>query len=459
MGLTGETDRRGYSWFDHLLLDVARRFYGIASYSRTCEHEELSLAFFCHLLALPCNDTFLEGLSGATEEQVFALRRWLVKRGRELGLLTGQRIGLDFHQIDMDVLLPELRDFGKGPSPKKKICWNGFRPHIAWDLDTRCLMVAEFRQSSARGTSTVKRFVVDHLLEQFHELFESVYIDSEYTGREVWQFILDSEGMNAQLTACLKQNAFVKRARDQFLTGNGHKDDFWKYYDDDHVYADGLFTLVWSPKLKAPKTKDEPAFKLSLQCVVKKNLKNGAYRCFGTSKSVDRPLEVLHDYSHRWSVENGIKDLVHSYFLDHCPGTKPHQVDVHFLVVTICRILYRMIERDLPDLVRNPDGSTKTLQTMRETLFRQGPAQIHFSGDTIQVKFLDSFSLATTRHLQSWFDSLQARYPEGMEIIGGLKLGFQLRPSRGEDHRNAFKKIPLAVAKNFATSPENTDFF
>jgi hypothetical protein len=28
MGLTGETDRRGYSWFDHLLLDVARRFYG-----------------------------------------------------------------------------------------------------------------------------------------------------------------------------------------------------------------------------------------------------------------------------------------------------------------------------------------------------------------------------------------------------------------------------------------------
>jgi hypothetical protein len=68
-----------------------------------------------------------------------------------------------------------------------------FRPHLAWDLDTGCLIVAEFRKSSARGTSTVKGFTKDYLLPEFQDLFECVYLDSEYTGKDVWEFILDPD--------------------------------------------------------------------------------------------------------------------------------------------------------------------------------------------------------------------------------------------------------------------------
>ena len=447
MGLTGDDERRGYAWIDHLLLDVGRTFYGISSYSRTCKHEELSLAFFAHLLTAPCNDTFLDGIASTTEAQLFALRRWLIKRGRELGLFAGKRIGFDFHQIDMDVWLSELREFGKGPSPKKKICWEGFRPHIAWDLDTGCLIVAEFRKSSARGTSTIKRFVTDHLLDQFGDLFESVYIDSEYTGKDVWQFILDANGMDAHLTACLKQNAFVKRVRDDFLNTHAQRQDFWKSYDDDHVYADEMFSLTWSAKPKNKGAGTPSSKSWSLTCVVKKHLKTGKYRCFGTSKPVSDPPEVLNDYSHRWSVENGIKDLVHSYFLDFCPGANPHQVDSHFWVVSLCRLLYRMIERDLSDAIKNADGSTRTLRTMREILFRQGPAHIHFDGSTIRIKFLDSFSVTTTRWLRGWFDLLNAKFPNGLDLLGGLRLSFELRPPRGKEHRNTLKKVPLSTAK------------
>jgi hypothetical protein len=443
MGLTGSGDEKGYSWFDLFLLAMARTFYGIASYSRACEHEELSLPLFSHLLALPCNDSFLSGLASVSEEQIRVLRRWLVKRGKELGILEGKRIAMDFHQIDRDVRIAELRNFGKGPSPQKKLCCNGFRPHLAWDLDTGCLIVAEFRKSSARGTSTVKGFTKDYLMPEFQDLFECVYLDSEYTGKDVWEFILDPNNMNAQLTACLKQNPFVKRARDAFLNGHAQRDDFWKYYDDAHVYADGLFPLIW-PDGADTAQEDGPAVsQFRLNCVVKKNIHTGSYRCFGSSRPVESPVEVLDDYGHRWKIENGIKDLVRSYFLDQCPGCQPHQVDVHFFLVSVCRLLYRMIERDLGEWIRNPDGSTKTLHTMRDVLFRQGAAQIQLAEDTICLRFQDSFSQERTELLQHWFDSLHNRHGDGLQILDGLKLSFQLRVARGEEHRNAFRKARL----------------
>ena len=453
MGLTGSGEEKGYSWFDLFLLDIARTFYGIASYSKACEHEELSLPFFSHLLALPCNDSFLRGLASVSEEQISVLRRWLVKRGRELGILEGKRVALDFHQIDRDVRIGELRNFGKGPSPKKKFCYNGFRPHIAWDLETGCLIVAEFRKSSARGTSTVRRFTNDYLMPEFQNIFECVYIDSEYTGKDVWEFILGPNGMNAHLTACLKQNPFVKRARDAFLNSNSQRDDFWKYYDDQHVYADGTFPLVWPDDADTPQQEEQTACQFRLNCVVKKNIKTGSYRCFGSSRTFESPVALLEDYGNRWKIENGIKDLIRSYFLDHCPGCQPHQVDVHFFLVTVCRLLYRMIERDLGESIRNPDGSTKTLHTMRPVLFRQGAAHIQSAEDTISLRFQDSFSQERTELLQTWFNSLHGRHTDGLQILDGLKLAFQLRVPRGEEHHNAFQKARLRPAKSVGSKP------
>ena len=447
MGLTGGGEEKGYSWFDLFLLAIARTFYGISSYSKACEHQELSLPLFSHLLALPCNDSFLSGLASVSQEQIRVLRRWLVKRGKELGMLEGKRVAMDFHQIDRDVHIAELRNFGKGPSPKKKLCCNGFRPHLAWDLETGCLIVAEFRKSSARGTATVKRFTNDYLMPDFQDLFECVYLDSEYTGKDVWEFILEPDGMNAHLTACLKQNPFVKRARDAFLNGHAQRDDFWKYYDDEHVYADGTFPLVWPEGTDAPEQEEQAARQFRLNCVVKKNLKTGSYRCFGSSRAVESPLALLDDYGHRWKIENGIKDLVGSYFLDQCPGCHPHQVDVHFFLVTVCRLLYRMIERDLGESIRNPDGSTKTLHTMRTVLFRQGAAHIQLAEDTICLRFQDSFSHERTELLKNWFDTLHGRYADGLQILDGLRLGFQLRVPRGEEHRNAYRKARLCTAK------------
>lgn len=446
MGLTAlpEGRKKGYSWFDFFLLNVGRIFYGINNYTAVSEQPDPTLPFFAGLIKTPCNDTFLNGLeSRITEKETFRLRQWLVKRTYELGLIKLQKTALDFHQIDMDVIFDRIRKFGKGPSPNKKICYNGFRPHIAWDIETGCPIAAEFRKSSARGTTTAMPFIKDYMLSEFNNCFETVYIDSEYTGKNVWQFILDQDGMNASLTACLKQNAFVKKARDKFLRKHGHDKGFWQFYDDDHVYSSKTFELVWQVK------KDDKTQCFKLKCVVKKNINNGSLRCFGSSKEYLDSKRILSDYSNRWVIENGIKDLIGSYYMDNCPGTRPHLADVHFLTVSICRILYKMISDDLGDDCRNPDGTTKTLARMRERLFRQGAGIVNFRNNTFDIKFLNAFSTSMTKMLNKLFQRISSDYPDGLTLLGGAKLHFSLQVPYGEEYRNSFEKLPLSLAEKF----------
>jgi hypothetical protein len=44
----------------------------------------------------------------------------------------------------------ELKNIGKAPSPKRKICFPGFRPHLAWNVDTGTPISLEFRRCFAR---------------------------------------------------------------------------------------------------------------------------------------------------------------------------------------------------------------------------------------------------------------------------------------------------------------------
>lgn len=444
MNLNNPETVKGYSWLDLLLLNIGRIFYGIPSYSATCEHPEPSVAFFAGLVRPPCNDTFLNGLEGKiTEKQVYTLRQWLVTRACELELIDLKQTALDFHQIDLDVQLGKLRKFGKGPSPKKKVCYNGFRPHIAWDVGTGCLIAAEFRKGSARGTTTAVPFMKDFIPPELREHCETIYIDSEYTGRDLWNFILGPNGMNAHMTACLKQNPFVRKHRDLFLQAHQNEPDFWSYYDDNHVYSARTFDLTWEYR------QGESTHPFTLHCIVKKNINNGKLRCFGTSQQVSESGAILEDYTKRWVIENGIKDLIGSYYFDNCPGTRPHLADVHFLIITICRMLYKMIENDMGEHIRNADGTARTLGRMRSMLFRQGAGMIRFRDRTFDIEFQNSYSPQMTGILNDLFKSIGADQGQEFALLGGAKLKFSMKIPFGEEHRNSLEKEPLSRAKNF----------
>ena len=180
---------------------------------------------------------------------------------------------------------------------------------------------------------------------------------------------------------------------------------------------------------------------------VKKKLKNGRLRCFGTSKKKLNAGEILTDYSARWIVENGIKDLIISYFLDDCPGTRPHLVDIHFLTVSICRIIYKMIENDMGKDIRNSDGTVKTLARMREFLFRQGAGKIFYRNGDFKVEFSNPHSPAMTATLNKLYKRIESECQNGLTLLGGAELKFSMAVPYGEDHRNSLKKIPLIIGK------------
>lgn len=437
MGYTKSAEGKKYSWFEYFLYTIARIFYGISTYGASCVHQEPSLTFFTGLVKAPSLSSLLEGLNQMSEKDVFKLQKLLIQKLKHLKLIDGKRIAFDFKQIDLDVENSQLRNFGKGPSPKKKICYNGFRPHIAWDLDTKNLIIMDFRKASARGTTTIQRFVNEFLQSVFDKNFEEVYIDSEYTGKDVWNYIIDPKnGMGARMIGCLKQNTYVAKHRNEFLQKNETNDNFWVYWDKNHVYSSLTFKLEWECKNK----KDDPTEIFALNCVVKKNIDNGSLRCFGCSWLNDSG-EILKKYGHRWEIENGIKDLTHNYFLNKIPSCEtPNLVNIHFLIVSICRHIYQMIIHDTAGELKNNDGSHKTLMTTRELLFRQGAAYISREKDTININFANSFSISNYNILVRLYENITKQYPDGLQIIGGFKINFILKPPHGDEYKNSKSK-------------------
>ncbi len=419
LGLTEYSN--GHSWMDFFLFTIARIFYGVDTYNASCGIEEPSIRFFASMIKTPCLNTLLSRLEEVGEDKLFELQKWLVNRLQTLGLSSGKQIVFDFNQIDLNVKNKRLRDFGSGPSPKKKICFSGFRPHIAWDADKGTLLVAEFRKSSARGTSTVGRFTNDFLMPVFKEFFEEVFIDSEYTGKNVWNFILDkNKGMGAEMVGCLKQNPLVKRELNKFLIENNETPDFWMYWDSTHVYSSKTFTIEWSIEDK----ENNVVIPLKLHCVVKKNIKNGKYRCFGSSHITQAEL-ILKAYSNRWGVENAIKDLIHSYFFNKCPGVEsPVLVNTHFFIVSVCKTLYRMLQEDMGEDLKNSDGSVRTLKTMRNKLFRQGSAKLCIENKTIKIELCNALSQKTTDMLNNLIENIKLS-EQNLKIIGGGNIEYK----------------------------------
>jgi hypothetical protein len=124
---------RGYSWFSLLLLNIGRILGGLSSVSKACLTHELSLPLMAGLVAMPSKDSFLNKLACIDDAKLLQLRQYLTQAAKQHQLIKGKRIAFDFKMSDFTGDDVELKNIGKGPSPKRKICFPGFRPHLAWD--------------------------------------------------------------------------------------------------------------------------------------------------------------------------------------------------------------------------------------------------------------------------------------------------------------------------------------
>ena len=421
---------RGYSWFSLLLLDLGRILGGLSSVSKACRIHELSLPVMAGLVQMPSRDSVLNGLAVITEAQLLSMRRYLTQTIAEQGLIRGQRIAFDFHMRDFTADDAALKNIGKGPSPKRKICFPGFRPHLAWDVDTGLPVSLEFRNGSARATTTIRRFIRELLGDTLGDRsIEHVYLDSEYTGGAVWKFVVDSkQGLGADLTMCIKQNPKVKRHVKAFLQTN----PTWLFYDEDHTYTEQTFSIPI-----------EQTDKL-LRCVLKRKESTGALRCFGSTVMSLESREILSEYGFRWTVENAIKDLVANYFFDNIPGIDPHRINIHYFVVTLARTLYEMLCRDYQES-QNPDGSKKTIGVLRSEFMVGANAVLSRKRDELILTWTDAYPEKQHQPIKALLDKLNHSRPRPLPFLGGLNIRFEIAAPRPKVLRNQFRRQPLEI--------------
>ena len=421
---------RGYGWFSLLLLCLGRVLEGLSSVSKACRTQELSLPLSAGLVEMPCSDSLLNGLAVISEAELLSLRRYLTQSATEQGLIRAQRIAFDFHMREFTSDDSQLKNIGKAPSPKRKICFPGFRPHLAWDVDTGLPITLEFRNGSARATTTIRRFISELLADILDDSnIEHVYLDSEYTSGSVWKLVVDSEqGLGADLTMCIKQNKRVKQYIKAFLQTN----PTWLYYDEDHTYTEQTFAIP------IPKTDKV------LRCVLKRKEATAALRCFGSTVTGLDSREILSEYGSRWIIENGIKDLVTNYFFDNNPGIDPHRINIHYFVVTLARTLYQMLCRDYPE-AQNPDGSKKTIGTLRSEFMMGANALLRCEKDQLVLTWTDLYPEQQHKTIKELLDKLNERKSRPLPFLGGLKIRFEIAAPRPEALRNQFKKQFLEI--------------
>lgn len=424
-GLTDIDPADGYSWFSFLLLNLGRIFRGVSSVSKACRTSEISLPAAAGLVVMPCNDSVLNGLAGIGDSALLQLRRYLTQAAKSNDLIRGRKIAFDFKMRDFTGDDIVLKNIGKGPSPKRRICFPGFRPHIAWDAETGAPISVEFRNGRARATTTIKRFVRELLRDSLGtQAVEHVYLDSEYTAEHVWKYVVDPEdGLGADLTMCIKRNKKVKKKIDSFLETN----PTWVWFDDEHTHTEQTFDI---PIGGSDKT---------LRCVLKKNIKNDSMRCFGTTLKDMDSKTILKEYKTRWKIENGIKDLVQNYYFDHIPGIDPHRINVHYFVVTLARILYEMFCGEYADIC-NSDNTVKMLDTLRPEFITGTNAVMSRQNDTIVIKWTDAFPKKKHQALKSLFDRLNEDGDNGLPFLGGIKIRYEIGEPRSENLRNTCKR-------------------
>ena len=418
----------GYSWFSLLILNLARIFGGISSISKACRTSELSLPLCAGLVEMPCEDTLLNGLATISEPQLLQFRRNLTRLAYDKTLVKGRSIALDFHMRDFTGEDIGLKNIGKGPSPKRKICFPGFRPHIAWDVETGTPLSLEFRNGTARATTTFESFIRDLLPDSLSDQnVAHVYLDSEYTAQKVWHFIVDRQkGLGADLTMCIKQNPAVKKYIAAFM-----KTSFeWLFFDEKHTYSNTTFTIPVKQTNK------------QIHCVLKRNKKTGRLRCFGSTITGLDARKILKEYERRWVIENGIKDLVGNYFFDNIPGIDPHRINIHYFVVTMARLLYQMLCNLYP-ASENADGSQKGIGTIRPEFIVGTNAKIARRHDTLTITWHDLYSETDHADITTLFDGLNETRAEPIPFLGGLKLQFKLVPPRDKKFHNQLQRQKL----------------
>jgi len=353
--LYGPPKLRGKEISNLALLNVFRILTGYRHINHVSNHKDRSVAFASGLGMFGSSSKFYENSIEFTFAQLHKMRTDLVARAKELGLIEGLSIGFDFHFKEFYGKNAQDKQIGKGPDKSGNLV-PGFRPHVAWDLASNVIISIAYFQGAARAPRILKRFCNQNIFPIFDPLaIKEIYMDSEYTKEEDFHYLKEVSCKNGELYICLKKNPQIKKFIKPILADPKS----WSDYNE--------IDEINSVQTSLPKTG------LTLKIVVLRNkVTKDNIRCFGSTHSQLKSEDILQKYRYRWLIENGIKDLVASYFIDETFGLDPIKIEFEFYCIMVARLVFEFFLKSLGgSYYHKMDGNKTTLTKMRDLLFEK----------------------------------------------------------------------------------------
>lgn len=366
----GPQSLRSFEMTNNIIVNVMRIIAGFPSINDFTMNADRSVALAAGLTLNPKKTRFYEAFDELRFSHLQNLRNDASCRARELGIIDGKEIAVDYHCDPSDSRFPEDKSLSKAPDKNGDLVY-AHRPQILWDSISNTIINIAYCEGKSRAPSALYRFCEQNLFQIIDpDVIAEIYADSEYTGEK--QLIYLTVRSESDVTMCLKQNPKIKRWKEQTI-----QQENWQDYREMYRIASRDFILPETGK--------------SFRFIVKQNKETNATRCFGSTHTDYSPTKILDAYHIRWPVETGIKDLIENYFLNKPPGTSPEKVETHYYCIMLARLLVDYFRSVLcvPQW-RSPEDWECVLSTIRTSIFSNQNCELSLddSGDLL-ITYLD----------------------------------------------------------------------
>lgn len=355
---------------NNVIVNVLRIIAGFPTIHDYTMNSDRSVAIGAGLSLNPTKSRFYDSFDNLRFEHLQALRNDAALRARELNIIEGKQIAIDYHCDACDSRYPQDKALSKAPDKNGDLVY-AHRPQIIWDSMTNSIINIAYCEGRSRAPSALYKFCEDNLFKIIDmDVIEEIYADSEYTGEKQLIYLTIRSG--ADITMCLKQNPKIKKWKEETI-----RQDTWDDYEKDYRIATRDYIL--------PETGKRFRF------IVKQNKETMETRCFGSTHTDYSPVKILNSYHIRWPVETGIKDLIESYFLNKPTGTSPEKVEAHYYCVMLARMTIDYFRSILCSAQwQSPEDWECVLSTIRTSMFSNQNCELsrHESGDLL-LTFLD----------------------------------------------------------------------
>lgn len=355
---------------NNIIVNVLRIIAGFPTIHDYTMNSDRSVAIAAGLSLNPGKSRFYDSFDELRFEHLQNLRNDASCRAKELGIIEGKEIAIDYHCDPSDSRFPGDKSLSRSPDKNGDLVY-AHRPQIIWDSITNTIINIAYCEGRSRAPSALYKFCEENLFRIIDvDVLEEIYADSEYTGeKQLVYLMIRSE---SDITMCLKQNPKIKKWKEETI-----KKCSWQDYREDYRIASQDYIL---PETGKP-----------FRFIVKQNKETDETRCFGSTHTDYSPVKILNSYHIRWPVETGIKDLIENYFLNKPTGTSPEKVEAHYYCVMLARLTIDYFRSVLciPKW-RSPEDWECVLSTIRTSIFSNQNCElsIHESGDLL-LTYLD----------------------------------------------------------------------